>query len=260
MHYHVLCTGGIDSTALMYRLLNAGHDVYGYHIEIKNNPVQMKRETKALKEISKLLSKDFGPKFHGIDSKMYIRVNPQNCAHSSPQLPIWLSALLYLPDYQPGYCDRLAVGCSKTDDPDAVNAVKNSYYAVIKSLKLHKREGSRKNPITPLVFPVVHMSRMSLWNSLPNAYKRHITWCEDKFPEEMGVPNCGAIQHVFKHAKRKHELQYTSECSKCGERQYMCDEQYALLRRTKAYRKKEQKIHSFVNRTYKVNPRGVEAG
>lgn len=220
MVYDVLFSGGSDSTGMIYRLLKGGHTVHAHTIIISNNVGQTIREKLAVESLSKMFKKDFKNTYNHDGNIIEVTVNipKRNDTPGYKQIPLLLTALQYLPPAN-NKTHRTAIGITKTDPEEYRTILSTKFNNELRYLPEVVRY-DRLNRIPKLVFPVSTISRIKVWDALPNRYKKHVTWCEysDELPEI--IPNCGLI---FSSGD-------SHLCVKCAEREHMINSQRKILK------------------------------
>lgn len=158
----VLWSAGIDSTFLIFHLLNKGYQVDAGYIKLLQNKNQTKRELKAIKKMIPLIN---DPNFNyvGVLNEVNI-VNSGNVILN--QIPIFLTSLYHLEKY-----DEVAMGFVMNDDtiswiPDIINCYE-SFRPLVCNLP-------------KLTFPLIKLKKTTLYESLPKKVKNEVVWCEDE--------------------------------------------------------------------------------
>lgn len=169
-HYLVSWSGGLDSTALIYRLLIDGHQVSAVYTEIKNNKSKTQRELKAIKSLCKILNQ-YNFIYLGKNSIDLHVVNTTGLFLH--QIPAWIHSLVYA---SPKECDGgVCIGYVMNDDAisflDEIKSVWDSYRVI-------------KSHLPELIFPLSKVKKEELYQGLPEKIKKLITWCElDNAPD-----------------------------------------------------------------------------
>jgi 7-cyano-7-deazaguanine synthase in queuosine biosynthesis len=162
--YHVLWSGGLDSTYLIHSLLNEGHVVRASYCEIINNKDKTIREQKAIKSLCKVLSH---PKFSylGVLCRVEVLGNFLTCFS---QMPVWITALLSSGAKD---ADYLALGYVLGDDAisylEDIQNIWNAY------------GGLSKKTLPLLQFPLKKVSKEDIIRKLPLNILKLVTWCEN---------------------------------------------------------------------------------
>lgn len=158
----VAWSGGLDSTALIDRLLKQGDQVRSIYVELPCNGVKVQREKMAIEgmlpHFKPYAFQHYGnAKFEFVGSSIF----------SLRQPTLWITGLLY----------------ALTSDIDAVNIayVLNddavSYLPELRAI-WDSYSGLTSLKLPPLSFPLIKVDKHTLWNDLPDDLKKHVTWCE----------------------------------------------------------------------------------
>lgn len=99
-------TGGMDSTAMILRLLAEGHEVHAGYVEIMNNPEKTKRERAAIQKILPIIKERY-PEFKLTDpvARTEAHVGPITYASFKQ-----LSSFVYAAVQFAGGFDQIALG------------------------------------------------------------------------------------------------------------------------------------------------------
>jgi hypothetical protein len=161
--YHVLWSGGLDSTYLIFKLLGEGHIVTASYCEITNNVDKTPRELAALDELCKVFTNQ-NFKYEGVLCKVNVT---GSFLTSFSQMPLWITALL----------------CSGARDADYVAigyVMGDQAIAYLDDLKnIWKAYGALSNKKMPeLVFPLAKVAKEEILNELSPGVVKLVTWCE----------------------------------------------------------------------------------
>lgn len=175
----VLClwSGGLDSTFMVHDYLQKGFCVDTLYTEIINNVEKSAREKQAIKNIIEILK----PFKEG----NYLRDN--NFAKAEAYYPSSLIFSQLLPflytliHHVRPHHDYVAMGYVMGDDMISfLPEVERLWKSLTAFLAI------KKPP--KLVFPLKQMTKVQIWNVLPNSIRNHVTWCESFAGEG---DNCG---------------------------------------------------------------------
>ena len=181
--YLVPWSGGLDSTALILRLVNEGHRVEALYTNL-NNSAQDARQLKAVQRMHKLY-------FH----KHHVDLNiVEGCsAGVAGGNPILLQQIVYhmfnIIRFV-SYHEYVAMGFVMNDDAisflDDIKTIYNSYNVI------------SNKPLPELVFPLVKVKKHMLYSELPDQLRKYITWCENDGKDKCGVcPSCKRMSEVI---------------------------------------------------------------
>lgn len=162
MNKLIAWSGGLDSTALVWKSLLDGHKVKTIYIEIPGNGEKVKREQAAMVKMMEFM------KPYPIENlyKSTIDLTVQADIELA-QPAVWLLGLAYAckPDIE-----EVNVGYVLSDQAVSwipeIKALWNSY------------SGLMRKPLPPLEFPLIKWDKRDLWNLLPPELRAHATWCE----------------------------------------------------------------------------------
>ena len=166
--YLVAWSGGLDSTYLIFHLLQQGHSVEAVYVELKNNEYKVKCELKAIEKITELLteiciSRKWDFRYKGIATK----IDAVYCTNLSfKQYPMWLLGLLSAVQ---DYTDYVAIGYVMNDDAisylcDFKN-IWDSYKPIV-----HKH--------VDLVFPLSKHKKIEMYYDIPYNIRELLWVCE----------------------------------------------------------------------------------
>lgn len=176
---NVLWSGGLDSTYLIYKLLQDGYKVNAYYIEIKNNPTKVITELNAIKKMLPLFNK-FNFEYKGILTSFALNTDgltPQGMQQS----PIWLLSAYFLND-------PVCIGYVMNDDSISYIA---DYLKIAESLSL-----LRYNAIQ-LEFPLIKTKKEDIIRLLPKEYLAVVVSCENPKTNGSKCKKCSAcVRHA----------------------------------------------------------------
>lgn len=173
-------TGGMDSTAMILRLLAAGHEVHAGYVEIMNNPEKTKRERAAIQNLLPKIQERY-PEFVLVErvAKTECSVGPVHYP-SFKQLPSFVFAAV---QYAGGY-DQIALGYVMNDDEISFLSEIRELFET--SFRLTIQSDIK---IPEIIFPMTKTSKHEIHNDLGELFE-FVTWCEEEnLPE--GHRNCG---------------------------------------------------------------------
>lgn len=173
-------SGGLDSVALAYKALKAGHEVKLAYFTIENNTQKIPREKKACDEICKLFRKEFPNNFITWNEGINFGVNEMNSALGFTQLPIWILGILFCSQTD---TDEVWVGYCSNDDAisytkefkEAFKAFKPFYNCEMPKIK----------------FPLMKSKKWMHARELPDEIFQLTTFCEGITHDEA---DCGYCQ------------------------------------------------------------------
>jgi 7-cyano-7-deazaguanine synthase in queuosine biosynthesis len=180
--YFVLWSGGLDSTYLVQKLLNDGHQVTAGYIEILNNVNQSERELKAVKEMAKIFSKKHGTRFVFKDVLLKFELTTYGGNMQLQQAPVWINVLSCVPPDT----DHVAIGYVMNDC--AISYLED-FHMIFRAYT-----GLMNKPIT-VEFPLTKMDKYTMWHALDTEYKYLIQWCED--PEYVKCGRCTSCKRMM---------------------------------------------------------------
>lgn len=190
--YLVSWSGGVDSTALINRLLKEGHAVEATYTVVNNNSTKVVREVRAITGIAKLW-KPFRFELKEAASQFDISLGNREMRLHQPLL--WLTSLFYSCHAK---IDRVAIGY-------VLNDCAISYLNELKTIWRAMWLLTDRAPV-PLEFPLMRDSKKELWDSLDSNVQKLVTWCEsDKVdalleagfpPEPCGCAPCRRMRFL----------------------------------------------------------------
>lgn len=172
----VLWSGGLDSTYMIYKLLQEHYHVDAYYVKIGNNPAKTKRELLAIRKLSKLFT-EYDFEYTGILTEFTINISKNNeLKYSQP--PIWLFSAYYL-------TGPVFIGYVMNDD--SISYI-DDYRKIVKNLN--------KLRLTPLQieFPLSKISKVEILLTLPKKFLNNITYCESEEKD-----NCAMCSSCLTH-------------------------------------------------------------
>jgi len=189
----VLFSGGLDSTYLVWKNLKDGNQVYPIYIEIKNNETKTILEKNRIELLFKEFSKEFDSSVHDIQYTASVGVNAREDSLYFKQMPIWLFSLMFM---QSMNIDEIQIGYVSNDD--AISYIKDIQ-------KIYKSYQSICEPMKPLVFPLTKFKKWSIFEELPEQYRKLIISCEsaqiisddDEIIQYEPCCECGACRTII---------------------------------------------------------------
>ena len=161
-------SGGLDSTGMVHRYLEAGCNVDVVYGHFKNN------EHKSARELSArgiMLERFFKEHYHGKIrhlNTVEFSIN-SGCGNAAfTQIPPWLFTLIS--SVNPSHTE-VALGYIMNDDAisylDEIRTVWNAY------------QGLFEFELPPLVFPLMKIKKEQIYRDLPPWLRDRVTWCEN---------------------------------------------------------------------------------
>ncbi len=171
MNKLIAWSGGLDSTALVWRMLQAGHSVETIYIEIPGNGEKVKREQAAITKMLEFM-KPY-PIHHLGTSTINLTVYSDL---ELAQPAIWVMGLVYAAHPK---IDEVNIGYVLSDQ-----AI--SWIPDIKTL-WSGYAGLLRQKLPPLEFPLTKVDKRDLWRDLPPELRNEVTWCECHSTEPIHV-------------------------------------------------------------------------
>lgn len=177
-------SGGLDSTALIYRRLKEGHEVTAVRFALENNEKQTAGERLAVENLSHWLKQEADDKF-SFNHAMTPFVTVHLFGGSFVQPVLW-SSFLGIAASVLGDFDAIEMAYVLNDDacsylPEISRQIRNSYAICARP------SNKRKLRIS---FPLVKFTKRELWNSLPNGLRYLIHFCEFSDKPCGQCPSC----------------------------------------------------------------------
>lgn len=171
----LLWSGGLDSTALMLRYLQAGWAVDALPVVFKNSYAKNEREQTARDG----MFKEYFSKYDVTVLSSPEVSFPEIGNIPFTQLTVWVNAAIM--SLRIGHHDEVAISYVMNDD-----AI--SFLADIQALwKAHKPFFAYAGVLPPLKFPLSKARKQDLYSEMPPTIFQHVTWCESAF----GADFCG---------------------------------------------------------------------
>jgi len=165
--YLVLWSGGADSTYLIHKLLNEGHEVDACYIEVINNEHKVKRELKAIEDMVPFFNAYPHFNFRGTLIKSEYSCYNDNLLNKQPM--VWLHALIMAADTK---YDAVAIGYIMNDDTISfLDDMKNFYEASLPFMDKYLPE---------LEFPLSKVAKCQIFEALPDSLMQYVTTCESR--------------------------------------------------------------------------------
>ena len=169
----VLWSGGLDSTYLVWYLLEHGYQVSTRYVEIQNNADKVKQELKARENILPLFRSYKNYRYDSIA----LSYNEERITESSmcfKQLPLFVFACASL-----SHSDAILISYVLNDD--AISYI-SEFKKIYNSFMLLSKDSFK---IAKLHFPLITEQKERFINELPIEILKHVTWCEN--PKEDGT-------------------------------------------------------------------------
>lgn len=165
-------SGGLDSTALIYRRLREGHEVTAVRFALENNEKQTAGEELAVESLSRYFKQELDDKCSFEHAKA-----PFACVHLSGGSfvqPVLWGSFLGIAASTLGDFDAIEMAYVLNDDacsylPEISRQIRNSYAICARP------SSKRKFRIS---FPLIKFAKRELWDSLPNGLRYSIHFCE----------------------------------------------------------------------------------
>lgn len=178
MNYLVSWTGGIDSTFLIYHLLEQGHSVEAVYTELLNNKHQTTREKDAINSMKSLFVERYDDRFKYVEHTNIF--NLQNVSTTQLILPQLHILLLNLIMASHDKIDEVCIGYVMNDDAisylDDIQNAWNSFLVY---------------NIPKLTFPLTKFNKTEIIRDLPEEFLKKCSWCECPDKLNPGIVGCG---------------------------------------------------------------------
>lgn len=196
-HIFVFWSGGIDSTAIIYKYLNEGHKVTAGYIKMLNNEIKTKMELDAIDKLEEKFKYFKNFKYSGILSEGVAKnvLCGRDKGVMFRQLPFLLFNIMYII----GEYDEIALGFIRNSDinpwiPD-IQKIYRSLFGVC-----HDDDTDKK---TKLVFPFYKIGKQEIVNLVPKEIFELTVTCE--YPKEISkgkfkeCGNCEQCKTIIKY-------------------------------------------------------------
>lgn len=203
-----LWSGGLDSTFLIAKLLDEGHNVTCGYINLTNNEHMIKREEIARNKIKEYFYVRYPQNFKYIGNICNITLNKFNPEIRIIQPYVWLFSYLSLPNK----IDTVAIGYIMNDDAISfLDDIRNIFkaYTMLNDQKID------------LSFPIIKFKKSEIWHSsLMIDIRKDVSWCEDESNDNCGkCDSCKRMLEIVPTLFGNDSVSYIIE----PERQYAFD-------------------------------------
>ena len=173
--YIVPFSGGLDSTYLIFNLLEQGHTVKALYIEITNNTKKTEHELKAIEYLNETFFNN-DPNY-SFQKTGYVNVyHGYDCPVELQMIPIFINQIIYY--LRSGARNNIAFGYCMNDD---FASYMTDFKKILRSYESILHEGTKIN----IEFPVIKMHKSLIINGLEEYEKRkgqdiikHCWFCE----------------------------------------------------------------------------------
>lgn len=177
--YLVAWSGGLDSTAMIYKLLEQGHSVRAVYIELSNNMDKSRREKRAISQLMPLFAKNENFQFDGYHNTF--NYDTRGSVIGFNQVLPWLTGLAMT---------------IRSDETAAIGYIMNddaiSYLPEIRNIWKSFKGIGKSSSFPKIEFPVHQDAKRELLRMVPSQYRRFLTTCESM--TTIGVdPNCNCL-------------------------------------------------------------------
>lgn len=200
--YIALWSGGLDSTAMIYRYLRAGHSVHAISCQLINNEGQARKEIQARKQLAQLFRRDFPTTFscwvdrlttlqHTGESFISVRGSARLVL---PQAPLWIMTALYADAPSGEEIQAVLIGYVSGDDALEYEAELRAAWQGFDGLVHH---------LPPLEFPLATVRKSELVEGLPPDYLRHVWVCGEPQKGRACDQCCDCRRHAIAIAEAR---------------------------------------------------------
>lgn len=177
MRYLVTWTSGLDSTAMIYSLLESGHEVIAAYFHFETNYNKTNRELAAIEKLRKYFETYTNFTYLGT-----VATIDGSKTGGPAKFPIFCMTLPYMIGLADKHeADVIAYGFTAHD-------IIISYWDEVRALHAAYQPFARIP--TRLEAPMMKVPKDQSWNMLPEAMREHIVYCED-YMVGIGDPDCG---------------------------------------------------------------------
>lgn len=173
----VLFSGGLDSTYLVWKLLEEGHIVEPVYFEIANNKGKTISEKRAIKIIFDKFKENYKSQLVHYETLKTTKIEILGGSSwdrliSLAQVPVWIFGMMYINGKA---ADEVHVGYVLNDDAISFIPEIRKIYNSYKGICCEKAKAEWPK----LKFPIIKMSKDEIWRELPTEYRDHVWWCEN---------------------------------------------------------------------------------
>lgn len=184
-NYLVPWSGGLDSTFLIYKLLNEGHVVDALYTNL-NGMCQDDRQLKAVTELTEIFKENYPNNF-----KLLVNTEPANTSLRSDRFLLdqvifhVFNIMRNVQQYHQAVAMGYVVGdCAISYLPE-IRRIYNSYKGIAFS-----------NNLPTLTFPLMKTTKNMIVRDIPQIYKNKVTWCEN-FEEDDNCGKCTSCKKML---------------------------------------------------------------
>lgn len=185
----ILFSGGLDSTALLYKqLTETKNNIKVAYVDIKNNVNKTIAEKKSRTKILNILNKQYPHRIETIPDNVELGIPTGNYScYGLPQLNIWLFSAVYLCRH----IDEMHIGYVCGDEAISfIDDIQRTWRAI---QILHPE---LKN--TNLKFPLKKHLKTELYHGLPSDIREHLHWCENPKINDNDIINCNKCRSCLR--------------------------------------------------------------
>jgi 7-cyano-7-deazaguanine synthase in queuosine biosynthesis len=182
----VLWSGGLDSTYLIWNLLQFGNKVTTGYISLPGNGNQAEREREAINNILPIFQKNYHDRFNYIGEPIEVTFRHSNNNWQLSYPPLFL----FLPYIMTNDITEIAIGYVMNDDAISfLDEIKTIYNAM---------GGLTQTPLPDLTFPLIKHKKETIWYALPEEIRSYVTWCENHYgePNKDNCPSCKRMSFI----------------------------------------------------------------
>lgn len=184
-NYLVPWSGGLDSTYLIFKLLNEGHVVDAHYTNL-NGMTQDDRQLKAVKELADIFRNNY-------QDKLNLYVNSESANTKLRSNRFCLDQVLF-------HIFNIVRNIELKHDAVALGYVVRdaaiSYLPEIKRIYNSYKGIAWGNSLPVLTFPLMKTTKEMICRDLPFIYKDKVTWCEN-FGEQDNCGKCDSCKRML---------------------------------------------------------------
>ncbi|MCC6209560.1 MAG: hypothetical protein IT513_00815 [Burkholderiales bacterium] len=198
----VMFSGGLDSTAMLYKLLTGSADeLHVHHVHLRNRDGRARAESDAVAAVlawcrAHCRPFSFSESALDFESLRAIPIDYLAVAYAACQVAIDVPR-----------CNRIAIGTLAVDLDEVKRKVTQKQRRVFDAMYACYRERKLGEPVIEWLYPVYELTKAQVAQSLP-AELRAVAWsCRRPVPVEGGYRICGECKPCRKRAEVSAQLQ-----------------------------------------------------
>lgn len=192
MRYLVTWTSGLDSTAMISRLLEEGHEVIAVYFRLTTNYNKTNRELAAIDKLLPFFQDNTNFKYLGIVAEI-----DHGGTGAPARFPIYCLTLPFMIGLADRHgADVIAYGFTAHD-------IIISYWDEVRALHAAYQPFAHRQ--TRIEAPMMKVPKDQSWHGLPEEMRQHIVYCEDPSVTEGDCGKCAQCRRMVFHQIKRYE-------------------------------------------------------